>query len=366
MRHEGYIALNGEKAGIWLFAFDPTTGEVELSRKVLHRSPAAFMAVHPMNRALYIAAMDPNFDPESEALSGRVLACRIDPKTKNIERIDEKPTFGSTSCHVGTEPTGRVVMVVNFRRFGRFGGPGGSSRGSVCVYPLDAEGGLLEPGQAIEREGSSVHPVRQTNSHPHAVVAHPGGRWIFIPDLGTDELMIHQLDVETGRLVPGPQASVSFPRPTGPRHLAIHPNGRTLYVVSECVSVTTVLDFDPATGRAEIVQSVSTLPAECIQGNSCADVQITPDGRWLYASNRGQDSLAIYAVDGDGSIEARDWFTAPGFKPGEFVLSPNGGHLLTSTGNGLFVLGIGGDGRLTEMRREPSLVGSGALAFLNV
>ena len=203
--------------------------------------------------------------------------------------------------------TGRTILVANY------------SGAAVASLPVDATGRLGQPVSVLRHEGSSVHPTRQKAPHPHAVTLDPTERFLYVCDLGIDQVRVYRFDAAAHRLTPHTPAHVSLRPGAGPRHLAFRPDGRFAYAVNELDSTVTVFRHDAAAGRLETVESVSTLPAGFTGRSTTAEIQAHPNGRWLYASNRGHDSLAVFAIDAQrGTLTARGHVPTGGRTPRHF------------------------------------------------
>jgi 6-phosphogluconolactonase len=217
---------------------------------------------------------------------------------------------------VHVDAAGKVVVVANY---------GG---GSVASYSIGTDGTLSKPGSVIQHEGSSVHPKRQARPHAHSINVHPGGRFAAAADLGTDEVLVYKLDASAGKLTPHGAAKVA--PGAGPRHLAFHPEGTTAYVLNELNRTVTAFTFDAESGALTKLQTISSVPDGVTEGNS-AEVRCSADGRFLYTSNRGHDSIASFAIDPTtGKLTPTGHVSTGGNWPRNFTLSPSGRWLLVA------------------------------------
>ena len=244
-------------------------------------------------------------------------AFRIDPETGELTFLNMKASHGTDPCHLIVDKTGRNLLVANF------------ASGSVCVLPIAADGSLKDASEFIQHRGSSVDPKRQTGPHAHAVAIDAANRYVFVAELGLDKVMIYEFDAEQGKLTPNKnQRSVGVAPGAGPRQLVMHPNGRFAYVINELNSTMSAYGYDPANGTLSELQTLSTLPKDFTGQSSCAEVQIAPSGRFLYGSNRGHDSIVIYAVDDkDGRLTLVGHESTRGKTPRNFEVSPTGEFL---------------------------------------
>jgi 6-phosphogluconolactonase len=248
-----------------------------------------------------------------------VSAFRIDQETGALTYLNSKATHGTDPCHLIVDKSGRFVLVANFMS------------GSVCVLPILADGSLGDDTAFIQHEGSSVDPRRQAGPHAHAVELDAAGRFVFVPDLGLDKVMIYELDRTNGTLTPAATPSVSTAPGAGPRQLVMHPKGGYAYLINELNSTMTAFRYDAETGALEPLQTLSTLPEGYAGPTSCAEVQIAPDGSHLYGSNRGHDSIVIYAIDqATGRLTLVGHESTRGHIPRNFEVHPSGLFLVAA------------------------------------
>lgn len=288
----------GKAEGIDVFELDRATGALAHAQTVGGIENPTFLALHPSRRFLYAVNGSP--DP-----GGGVTALAIDPPSGLLRPINWQPTVGQGPCHATVDRTGRFVLAACYHT------------GTVWVYPTRPDGGLGPACEVIRHWGSSVHPVRQTSPHPHSVNFDRTERFLLVPDLGLDRVMVYRFDHDAGRLTPNDPPWAEVEAGSGPRHLAFHPSGRYAFVANEITSTLTSFRFDPDTGRLEALETVPTVPAgfvgvpfeadvqpgqpaarpPVVVGNAAADVHVAPSGRFVYASNRGHDSIVAYAFD---------------------------------------------------------------------
>ncbi|MGH6924672.1 MAG: lactonase family protein [Propylenella sp.] len=305
--------LKGKGKGIHAFRFDDEHGAlvpVGITEGVRNSS---YLAFDPKRRFLYCVNEFKEFEGKP---SGAVSAFRVDRETGRLEFLNMKASHGTDPCHLMVDRTGRNVLVANF------------ASGSVAVLPIAADGSLEEASCVIQHEGSSVDPKRQAGPHAHAVEIDAANRFVFAPELGLDKVMIYALDAARGMLKPNAaQPFVSVAPGAGPRQLAMHPNGRFAYLINELNSTMTAYGYDAARGRFAELQTLSTLPKNFSAQSTCAEVQIAPSGKFLYGSNRGHDSIVIYAVGDDGMLTLVGHESTRGKIPRNFSLSPDGRFL---------------------------------------
>ena len=246
-------------------------------------------------------------------------AFAIDPVTGGLRYLNQQSTHGLSPCYVSIEPAGRYCLVANY------------GTGNLCVLPIRKDGRLGEATDTVQFSGSGPNAERQDGPHAHMVVPSPDGGSILAVDLGTDRLMAFRLDMERGTLSPADPPWTQLPPGAGPRHLAFHPHQPFVYVISELQSTVTVFRHDEQQGAFAALQTISTLPDAFTGQNLGAEIQVAPSGRFVYASNRGHDSLAIYAVDGEtGQLALVGHEATQGVGPRAFIIDPTGTLLLVA------------------------------------
>jgi 6-phosphogluconolactonase len=315
--------LQGKGRGIYAFRFDAATGALTPAGVTEGVRNSSYLCFDPSRRFLYCVNEFKQFEGKA---SGAVSAFRIDPATGALAFLDMKASHGTDPCHLMVDHSGRNVLVANF------------ASGSVCVLPIAEDGSLRDASCVIQHEGSSVDPKRQAGPHAHAVEIDAANRFAFVPELGLDKVMIYAFDAPSGRLAPNPkQPWIKVAPGAGPRQLVMHPNGRFAFLINELNSTMTAYGYDAADGVLTELQTLPTLPPDFAGHSTCAEVQISPDGRFLYGSNRGHDSIAIFAVDSEtGMLSTVDHESTRGKIPRNFVVSPSGDFVIAAnqdTGN---------------------------------
>ncbi len=306
--------VQGKGKGIYLFRFDAEKGALEpLTVKEGVRN-ASYLAFDPARKFLYCVN---EFKEYEGKVSGAVSAFHINPETGVLTYLNTKASHGTDPCHLIVDKTSKNVLVANF------------ASGSVCVLPIDADGSLKEASCVIQHEGSSVDPKRQAGPHAHAVELSADNRYAFVPELGADKVMIYELDAERGQLTPNPsQPFVKTAPGAGPRQLVMHPNGKLAFLINELNSTMTSYRYYAAKGALTEIQTLSTLPSDFKGQSTCAEVQMHPSGKFLYGSNRGHDSIVIYAVDPEnGMLTLIGHESSRGEIPRNFEVSPTGEFL---------------------------------------
>ena len=316
-----YVGTNvGEAQAntIFLYRLDPATGALtRLSAQPAGPNPT-YLTMDAGHRRLYAVNETGTFRGAS---SGAVSAFAVDQRTGALSLLNQQPSNGASPCYVSLDHSGRAVMVANYMG------------GNVSLLPVGADGALAAPTATDQHTGTGPHP-NQTGPHAHCIVPDPANAFAFAVDLGTDQVVGYRLNVAQGKLTPlATPAFVTRPG-AGPRHLTFHPNGRRAYLINELNSTVTALDYDAATGHFRELQTLSALPAGYAGTNSCADIHVGRDGRFLYASNRGHNSIAVFAIDATaGTLTPVQDVDTQGQTPRNFTLDPSGRLLLVANQN---------------------------------
>ena len=314
-RRESFV--DGKAEGIYIYHLDPTSGELTYAATVSGAGTVnpSFLTLAPDKSCLYAV----NEITGGKGPHGTVSAFAIDPLTRQLSYLNQQSTHGLAPCYASIEPEGRYCLVANYET------------GSVCVLPLQADGRLGEATDIVQFSGSGPNPERQEGPHAHMILPGPNHGLIFAIDLGTDRLIAFRLDLERGRLIPADPPWTQLQPGTGPRHLAFHPHKPFTYVISELQSTITVFHSGERQEAYEAVQTISTLPDNFKGPNLGAEIKITPSGRFVYASNRGDDSLAVYAVDQEtGVLTLVGHESSQGIGPRDFTIDPSGALLLVA------------------------------------
>jgi 6-phosphogluconolactonase len=316
--HFVYIGTyTGAKSkGIYLSRLDPASGTLAKPALAAEAVNPTFLALHPNGGVLYAANEIGNFGGKK---AGAVGAFRIDRASGALTLLNQAASVGAGPCHVVVDATGKTVLVANY---------GG---GSVAALPIRADGSLGEATAFVQHQGSSVDPRRQEGPHAHCVNLDAANRFAFVTDLGLDKVLIYRLDPAQGALVANDPPSASVKPGAGPRHLAFHPAGRFAYVINEMGSTLTAFAYDAARGALRELETVSTLPTGFTGGNSTAEVVAHPSGKFLYGSNRGHNSIAVYAIDAaQGKLTLVEHQSTRGRTPRNFAIDPTGRWLLAA------------------------------------
>jgi 6-phosphogluconolactonase len=306
--------LQGRGKGIYCFRFDPERGALDPAGITENVRNASYLALDPKRKFLYCVNEFKEFEGKA---SGAVSAFRIDQKTGALTFLNMKASHGTDPCHLIVDKSGKNVLIANF------------ASGSVCVLPIKRDGSLKDASCVIQHEGSSIDPRRQKGPHAHAVELSADNRFAFVPELGADEVRIYALDTERGILTPNKyQPFVKVKPGAGPRQLVMHPKGKFAYLINELNSTMSAYRYDARKGSLTELQTLPTLPAGFHAYSSCAEVQIAPSGKFLYGSNRGDDSIVIYAIDAKkGNLKLVGHESTRGRIPRNFEIDPSGEFL---------------------------------------
>lgn len=307
--------------GIYVSRFDDASGTLTPPVLAAKVNNPGFLAMHPSLPLLYAVSEVADHDGKP---TGGILSFTIDDRTGMLTKKTEQPSGGAGSCHVSVDRTGKAVLAANY---------GG---GSVICLGLDADGGLRtvgtgSPGGFIQHEGKSVNEKRQEKAHAHSIYPSADGRFAITCDLGIDKVLVHALDV--GKATLAPHSSATVKPGAGPRHFAFHPNGRFGYACNELDLTVTGFAFDPAAGTLTEFQTLSTLPTAVTDhtGLSTAEIVAHPSGKFLYVSNRGHHSIAMFLIDEPtGKLTFLGTEPIRGKTPRNFALDPTGKFLLAA------------------------------------
>ena len=329
---------DGTSRGIYRFTFDPATGAPGEPVLAAETKNPSFLALHPSGRFLYAVGEIGSFQG---AKTGAVSAFAIDPKTGDLALLNQQPSEGTGPCHLVLDRAGRNVLVANY---------GG---GTVAVLPVGTDGRLKPASSVQAHQGSGPNKGRQEKPHAHGIYLGPAERFALVPDLGADRVFVYRFDAAKGTLEP--HGAGTLEPGSGPRHLAFHPSGTYVYVINELLSTIAVFSYDAEKGALTTLQTVSCLPAGFSGTSWTAEVAVSPDGRFVYGSNRGDDSLAVFAVEAStGRLTVKGHAPIGGKYPRHFTIDPTARFILAGHQNS----GTIGVLRLDPATGMPSLVGS--------
>jgi len=336
--------------GIYLYRFWPSTGEtLPLGLAAATASPA-WLIVHPTRRFLYAA----NEYGGGAEPGNTISAYAMDTKTGKLIFLNRVSSKGVGPCHLAIDKTGKILLAANF------------GSGSVAAFPIRIDGSLGEASGFDQHHGSSIDPVRQAGPHAHSAIVSPDNRFVLVADIGLDRLYSYRLNPSAGSLEPNDPPFAALHPGWGPRHLAFHPNGRYLYLISEMGSMITTFAYDAARGAVKELQTVSTLPEGFAGKSTAAEIQLDREGKFVYASNRGDDSIGVFAIDANtGTLSPTQHISTEGKTPRAFALDPTGQFLFAANQNSANIAilrvnpttgGLAPTGKVLTDSPEPSCV----------
>jgi 6-phosphogluconolactonase len=318
-------------AGFSLARFDAGTGALSKPEFLLEAKEPAFFVLSAEGTRLYTC---------NSGTPGGLSAYAVDPHTGHLTLLNRVLAGGGDTSFICLDRSGRHVLVANY------------DGGSVAVFALRPDGSIGDWTAFDQHRGQSVNPVRQTHAYAHAIVLDQANRFALVPDLGLDKLFIYRFDEATGSLVPHAPAYVQIAPGSGPRHVRFHPNGRWVYLINEIASTIEAFNWDARAGTLSPFQTVSTLPADFKGENACAELEIHPNGRFLYGANRGHDSVAVFAINqATGVLTPVEYHPSGGRTPRNFTFDPTAQWILLTnqdSGNAVVFRVDAASGRLTQ------------------
>ncbi|MBX3452592.1 MAG: lactonase family protein [Planctomycetaceae bacterium] len=314
----------GEEGAIHAFKWNLATGVLSPTASTTDVEHPFFLALSPDNKFLYSIHAKQFSGPNDE----EVAAYKLEGKTGKLTLLNRQSSLGTASCYLDVDATGKTLVVANY------------TTGDVASLPIKPDGSLGPAVTEIVHKGSSVNASRQKEPHAHCFVISPDNRFALAADLGTDQVFCYRLDAEKSTIAANDPAFVRSPPGSGPRHLTFHPNGKRVYVINELLN--TVSAYNWADGTLTEFQTISTLPEGFTGVTHTADVKITPNGKFLYGTNRGHDSLAAYSIGDDGKLTLIEIVPSRGAGPQNLLISPDGKWLLCANmpGNNLSLFAI--------------------------
>jgi 6-phosphogluconolactonase len=308
-----YTEEGGKSKGIYAYRYDAATGDITPLGLAAETTNPSFVAPHPNGRFLYAVNEVGKYKGPN---SGGVSAFSIDRATGKLTFLNEVASHGADPCYITVDTTGKYVLVANY------------TGGSVAVFPVLADGKLGEASAFVQHTGKGTNPERQEGPHAHSIDLSPDNRFAMVDDLGLDELLVYKFDTAKGSLTPNDPPFTKIDAGSGPRHFVLRPDGKFAYVISEIAHTVTVFSNDAANGKLTVLQTITTLPKDFSGRNDDAEIEVHPSGKFLYASNRGDDSIAIYAIDqSKGTLTQVGIVPTGGKEPRSFEIDPTGSLL---------------------------------------
>lgn len=306
--------------GIYLLELDPATGKLTNKGLAGEVTNPSFLAIHPSRKFLYAVGEIGDFKGKK---TGVVSAFAIDQDTGKLTLLNQEDSGGSGPCHNVVDKEGKNILVANY------------SAGSCAALPIKADGKLGEANSVIQHKGNSVDKGRQEGPHAHSINLDPANRFAFTADLGLDKVLVYRFDSAKGTITPNDPPSASVKPGAGPRHFAFHPSGKYAYVINEMGNTVTAFDYDAENGVLKEIQSITTLPKNFKGTSHTAEVQVHPSGKFLYGSNRGHNSIAIFAIDEKTGKLTAVGHQGEGIKtPRNFGIDPTGKYMLVGSQDG--------------------------------
>jgi 6-phosphogluconolactonase len=335
----------GDEGAIHAYQLQLDTGQLKPVHRTTDVAQPFFLALSRDREFLYSTHAPGKFGGNANE---QVASYQLIGTTGRLKLLNRQSALGTATCSVDVDATGKTVVAANY------------ATGSVASFPVRADGSLGAAESFHQHQGSSINPARQEGPHAHCIVISPDNRFAYSADLGLDQVLSYRLDASHGKLSANRQPFVRTPPGAGPRHLTFHPKSRHIYVINELANSITMFDYDPETGFLIERQSISTLPKGFDGTSYCADLKITPDGRFLYGTNRGHHSIAAYRIGDDGRLTLLGIVPSQGDGPQNLAITPGGELLLCANmpGNNVAVFRIDPDGgSLTPLGQPVAIPG---------
>ena len=314
-----YTEEGSKSKGIYAYRYDAATSEITPLGLAAETTNPSFVAPHPNGRFLYAVNEIGNYKGPN---SGGVSAFSIDQATGKLTFLNEVASRGADPCYITVDKTGKYVLVANY------------TGGSVAVFPVLADGKLGEASAFVQHIGKGTNPARQEGSHAHSIDLSLDNRFAMVDDLGLDQLLVYKFDSAKGSLTPNDPPFTKIEAGSGPRHFVLRPDGKFAYVISEMAHTVTVFSNDAVNGKLQVLQTITTLPKDFTGRNDDAEIEVHPSGKFLYASNRGDDSIAIYTIDpSKGTLTQVGIVHTGGKEPRSFEIDPTGTLLFAENQN---------------------------------
>jgi len=341
--------------GIYAYRFNPVKGDLTPIGLVAKTDNPSFIAIDSAGQFLYAVNELDSFQNQP---AGAVSVFAIDRKSGQLKLLQQISSLGAAPAHLSLDKSGRYLLVANY------------NGGNAAVFPIGADGQLGPHTSLIQDSGSSVNPYRQSGPHAHFIQATNDNKFVLVADLGIDKIIINRFDATTGSLTPADSAFARLAPGSGPRHIAFTPSGKFVYVLNELTSTITVFSYQSETGAMQSKQTLSTLPANFSGNNSGAEIVADARGKFLYVSNRGDNSIALFSINSnDGSLQPVEWTSSGGKTPRNFEIDPTGNWLFAANQNSdnivLFKIDEA-SGRLSQYSDSTKVVSPVCLRFLSL
>lgn len=308
-----YVGSYAEKdaQSIYVYRLDSETGKLTYVNSTSGILNPSFLTVNANQTRLYAVS-------ETNDRPGSVVAYALDAHTGELTQLNEQSTNGAAPCHVALGDHENYLVLPNY------------AGGSICLYPVQQDGQIGKLAYEVQHHGSSINPDRQESAHPHSTNIDPSGTFVFVPDLGLDKIILYKIDRESQQLAI--QGDTMVQPGSGPRHFVFHPHLNYAYVINELASTIITFEYDPEIQTLTAIQTVSTLPTDYAgRVNTTAEIKIDPTGRFLYGSNRGDDSIVVFSINpASGHLTYVEHVSTQGKGPRNFALTPDGAMLLVA------------------------------------
>lgn len=337
---------NKTSEGIYVYKFDSDTGELGKLYTVKNVEQPSYLTIDESRKFLFAVNETEEYEGKK---SGAVSSFAIDQKSGDLKFLNKVPSLGGAPCHISVSNNGKFALVANYLG------------GNVSVFPVDADGKLKASIDLQQHSGSGANKDRQEAAHAHSINLDEKNKYAIVCDLGVDKIFIYDFDEKTGKLKPNPNQEIFQTKPgAGPRHFAFHPGKKFAFVINELDLTITSFDFDEKKGTLKEIQTVSTLPENASRsGATCADIHVSPNGKFLYGSNRGHDSITVFKIDEKtGRLENIQNISTGGKTPRNFTIAPNGKFLLAAnqSSDSIIVFSIDEKtGKLTQTANKASV-----------
>jgi 6-phosphogluconolactonase len=303
-----------DSRGIYSLRLDPETGKLSPPKLAAATSRPTWVSLHPSKPVLYACAEVGDFEGKK---SGGVSAFAINADAGELTLINQQPSGGMGPCYVAPDRAGKVVVAANY------------VGGSVACLKIDADGKLSPPTSIDQHHGTGPNPQRQTKAFAHSINVDPTEKFAIACDLGNDHVYVYRIDTDAGTLTPNDPPNAMVPPGSGPRHMAMSSDQKFVYISNEMGGTVTAFAWDADRGTLREIQTISTLPADFSGTNTVAEVSLAPGGKFLYAANRGHDSIAGFSVDhSSGKLTAIGHTPSQGKVPRHFAIDPTGNFML--------------------------------------
>ncbi|EJM97803.1 lactonase family protein [Phyllobacterium sp. YR531] len=317
-------ALPGQGNGISVYEFSAETGDLTLASEYLAIDNPGYLAIDEKNKRLYAAVEVPEWNENI------VASFDIDTASGALSYINMQSSVGNTTCHLGFDQTGTMIFASNYTV-----APLGSLPGNaVSAFAIRNDGGIEPAFAAAVHEGPNAILPTNKRQHGHCAVASPDNKTLFVCDLGLDQIIAYEMPKNGEKLKLAATPFTQLPEGAGPRHLTFHPNGKIAYVINELNCTVSVLDYDAGEASLKIRQTLPTIPEDFTDTNTCAEIAVSADGRFVYGSNRGHHSIVTYAVQQSGELSLIGWTASQGIGPRNFVIDPSGRYMLVANQKG--------------------------------